>query len=55
MGEIAAGVRFAVFQFRVNFRIAHIHPTALNFEAGDEMPGVDHGVDGVRQFVFPPA
>lgn len=40
------------FQLRQNFRIAHVHPAALNFQSGEFLSGGNHRADGGGQFIF---
>ncbi len=42
----------SLFQACQNFRVAHIHPAALNFQASQPISRGDHCADGVGQFVF---
>ena len=48
----AFNVRCFRFQPRQRFRIAHVHPAALDFQSGQLLSAGDHGADGVGQFVF---
>src|SRR5437867_12688392 len=44
--------RLLFLQRGKDFRIADIHPAALNGHASDAMAGANHVVDGIGQFVF---
>ena len=41
-----------LFQPRQRFRVAHIHPAALNFESRQLLSGGNHRADGIGQFIF---
>ena len=44
--------RVVVLEFGEDVRVTDIDPAALDAEAGKAMAGVDHGADGVGEFVF---
>src|SRR5258708_5707212 len=46
------GSSAGLLQRREHFRIAHIHPTALNFQTGELVFRGNQRVDGVGEFVF---
>ena len=45
-------LEFSLFQRRQHFGIAHVHPAALDFQAGDFVVRREQGVDGVGQLIF---